>query len=322
MDEVLNEMYRKEETETRPAEEAPAWERFSAEAAPGPKLMEEAAQEAAPEPKLTSGEAASELKLMPEATQEAAPESVPETARPRYQLLSGSALKMIALITMIIDHIGAAILEMGVIEGYNTGVLNISYETALYWWNVDSVLRAIGRISFPIYCFLITEGFVHTRNPGKYALRLGMFALLSEIPFDLAFFHSWCDPAHQNVFFTLLLGLLAIMAIDYYEKRMSSRWVGLTAAFCFVMLGDVLHTDYGAFGVFFIVVLYAFRNCGWIRTLIGCLLVAWETTAPLAFVPIQMYNGERGRLRLKYFFYAIYPVHLLILYGICMALWR
>ncbi len=247
-----------------------------------------------------------------------APES--GAVRPRYQILSGSALKLIALITMIIDHIGAAVLEMGVIEGYNIGALNISYETAIFWWNVDSVLRAVGRISFPIYCFLIAEGYTHTRNPRKYALRLGAFALISEIPFDLAFYHSWWSMQHQNVFFTLLLGLLAIMAVDEYEKRVTGRWAGLAAAFCFVMLGDVLHTDYGAFGVFFIVVLYAFRNCGWIRTVIGCLLIAWETTAPLAFVPIQLYNGERGRLRLKYFFYAIYPVHLLILYGICMLL--
>ena len=242
--------------------------------------------------------------------------------RPRYQILSSNALKLIALITMIIDHIGAAVLEMGVIEGYNIGALNISYETAIFWWNVDSVLRAIGRIAFPIYCFLITEGYVHTRNPRKYALRLGAFALISEIPFDLAFSHSWWSMEYQNVFFTLLLGLLAIMAIDECEKQAKSRWVGLAAAFCFVMLGDVLRTDYGAFGVFFIVVLYVFRNCGWIRTVIGCLLIAWETTGPLAFIPIQMYNGERGRLRLKYLFYAFYPVHLVILYAVCMAILR
>lgn len=242
--------------------------------------------------------------------------------RKRYQILSGNALKMIALITMIIDHIGAALLEMGVIEGYNTGVLDISYDTALFWWNVDSVLRAIGRIAFPIYCFLIAEGFVHTHDPKKYALRLGLFALISEIPFDLAFFHSWMHPEDQNVFFTLLLGLLAIMALDYFEKKGNSRWVGLAAAAGFVVLGDVLHTDYGAFGVFYIVMLYAFRNCGWFRTVIGCILIAWETTAPLAFIPILMYNGEKGKMRLKYFFYAAYPVHLVILYVICMTLLR
>ena len=253
-------------------------------------------------------------------TEDAQPE--PAKARPRYQVLSGSTLKLIALITMIIDHVGAAVLEAGIIQGYNTGTLNISYETALFWWNVDSVLRAVGRISFPIYCFLITEGFLHTRSPRNYAIRLGIFALVSEIPFDLAFYRTWFYADHQNVFFTLLLGLLAIVAIDYYEKRGNNRWGGLAVALCFIMLGDVLKTDYGAFGVFFIVVLYAFRNCGWIRTVIGCVLLAWETTAPLAFIPIQMYNGEKGRLRLKYFFYAIYPVHLLILYGICTALLR
>ena len=180
---------------------------------------------------------------------------------------------------------------------------------------------AVGRIAFPIYCFLITEGFTHTHNAKKYALRLGVFALLSEIPFDLAFYHSWFYTGHQNVFFTLLLGLLAIMSIDYFEKRSSGRWTGLAAAFCFVMLGDALRTDYGAFGVFFIVALYAFRGCGWLRTLTGCLLVAWETPAPLAFIPIQMYNGKKGKGKqgLKFFFYAVYPLHLLLLYGICTA---
>lgn len=240
----------------------------------------------------------------------------------RYQILSSSALKVIALVTMIIDHIGAAVLEIGVIEGYNTGALRISYEAAIFWWYADSVLRTIGRIAFPIYCFQIAEGFIHTHNPKKYAIRLGIFALISEIPFDLAFYHSWFHIGHQNVFFTLLLGLLAIMVLDYFEKQGASRWVGLAAAFCFIMLGDVLRTDYGSFGVFFIVVLYAFRNCVWLRTVIGCLLISWEVGAPLAFIPIQMYNGEKGKLRCKWFFYAAYPVHLLLLYVICVTLLR
>ena len=270
----------------------------------------------------------SEVYPEPGPAAEPAPGTYPEPepaagtpARRRYQILSGNALKMIALITMIIDHIGAVILEMGIVDGYNTGRLRISYEAALFWWYADSLVRAVGRIAFPIYCFLITEGFTHTHNAKKYALRLGVFALLSEIPFDLAFYHSWFYTGHQNVFFTLLLGLLAIMSIDYFEKRSSGRWTGLAAAFCFVMLGDALRTDYGAFGVFFIVALYAFRGCGWLRTLTGCLLVAWETPAPLAFIPIQMYNGKKGKGKqgLKFFFYAVYPLHLLLLYGICTA---
>lgn len=247
------------------------------------------------------------------------PELPEQPKRRRFQVLNGNALKIIALTLMIIDHIGAAVLELGVIEGYNMGTLAISYEAAMFWWYADSVLRAVGRLSFPIYCFLITEGFTHTHNVKKYALRMGIFALLSEIPFDLAFYQSMWYPGHQNVFFTLLLGILALSVVDYYEKR-QNRWIGLVAAFGFIMLGDVLHTDYGAFGVFFIVALYAFRNCLWLQTVVGCVLVAWETTAPLAFIPIRMYNGERGRLRLKYAFYAIYPVHLLILYAVCRAI--
>lgn len=237
--------------------------------------------------------------------------------RPWYKVMNGNTLKMIALITMLIDHVGAAILEEGVIKGYNAGTLPISYETALWWWNVDRILRLIGRVSFPIYCFLLVEGFVHTRSVKKYAVRLGIFALIAEVPFDLAFYHSFWYVEHQNVFFTLLLGLAAMEAIRYFEARLGQRWQGLVIAFLCCVMGDLLNTDYGAFGVFFIIVLYMFRNCGWLRTILGCVLIAWETTAPLAFVPIGMYNGERGKLRMKYIFYWIYPVHLVVLYLIC-----
>ncbi len=240
------------------------------------------------------------------------------SGQPWYRCLSGNALKMIAIVTMMIDHVGAALLESGLVRSYNAGQLAISYNEALRWWNFEQILRDIGRVAFPIYCFLLVEGFLHTRDVKKYALRLGIFALLSEIPFDLAFEHSLLYIHSQNVFFTLLLGLLAMMGVRCFEENWQYRWLGLAAAVLCCFLGDALYTDYGTFGVFFIVMLYAFRNCGWLQAAVGAVLIAWEKTAPLAFIPILMYNGTRGKWKLKILFYAIYPIHLLVLYGI----WR
>ncbi len=239
-------------------------------------------------------------------------------AVPSYKILNGNALKMIALITMLIDHIGAAILEIGIIGGYNNGLLNISYETAMRWWEVDNVLRTVGRIAFPIYCFLITEGFVHTRSVKKYALRLGAFALLSEIPFDLAFYHSWFYPGYQNVFFTLFLGLAAMIFMKRFEGK--PLFMVASVAVC-AGAAQLLHTDYGAAGVLSIAILYFLRNNALEQAACGavCFFIQ-EGAAALAFIPIWLYNGKRGKWNLKYLFYAFYPVHLIILYLVCRAL--
>ena len=108
--------------------------------------------------------------------------------------ISGSTLKIIAMITMLIDHIGAAVcMRMMLAEGF--GDLNgAAEETIKAWVTVHADLystyymfRMIGRIAFPIFCFLLVEGFKHTKDAKKYAIRLFAFALISEIPFDLAF---------------------------------------------------------------------------------------------------------------------------------------
>ena len=123
-------------------------------------------------------------------------------SRPGFSL-SGTALKRIACLSMLLDHIGASLLENGL------------FKQGSFWpgdVQLDGVLRLAGRLAFPIYCFLLVEGFLHTHDFKKYALRMLGFALISEWPFDWAFFSGvyW---GHQNVYFTLLLGLLAILAI-------------------------------------------------------------------------------------------------------------
>ena len=120
--------------------------------------------------------------------------------------ISGSTLKMIAIVTMLIDHIGAAVLArllmvngLGELDQTNTDAIMqwLSANGALYW--MYTVMRMIGRVAFPIFCFLLVEGFLHTHDVKKYAMRLGLFALLSEIPFDLAFSSKILEFNYQNV---------------------------------------------------------------------------------------------------------------------------
>ena len=223
--------------------------------------------------------------------------------------LSGSTLKIIAMVTMLIDHIGAAVLARMIIAG----------NVELY--DTYRVLRMIGRVAFPIFCFLLIEGFVHTRNAGKYAARLCLFAILSEIPFDLAFASKVLEFEYQNVFFTLVIGLLTIMAykkIEELENRtpMSKWFLQLAAAIVGGCAAELLRTDYGMLGVVVIVAFYALRTNRFFQIVAGCILFIENMTALLAFVPVSLYNGTRG-LRVKWLFYVFYPAHLLILYGIC-----
>ncbi|MEG1773614.1 MAG: TraX family protein, partial [Oscillospiraceae bacterium] len=117
--------------------------------------------------------------------------------RPRRGL-SGFSLKLIALASMTVDHAGVVLFEQ------------------LEW------MRMVGRLAFPIYAFLLVEGFVHTRHRGRYCLRLGMFALLSEWPFDLAVFGG-ADMRGQNVFFTLLLGVLMLWGCERFSGARGLR---------------------------------------------------------------------------------------------------
>lgn len=225
-----------------------------------------------------------------------------------FKRLSGNGLKLIAIFTMVMDHVGAAVIEQ--IKTINPA---LSSEAQMMWWKIDIVLRLIGRLAFPIFCFLIVEGFLHTRNVKKYVIRLLVFSLISEIPFDLAMFNTWFYPEYQNVYVTLVLGLLALIGISKYH---TSTWKQALVVLAACGSAALLHTDYGAFGVIFIVLLYLLRYDQKNQTILGCISICWEVTAPLSFIPIRMYNGSRGKWNLKYFFYAFYPVHLLMLWGI------
>ena len=228
--------------------------------------------------------------------------------------LSGSTLKLIAIITMLIDHIGAAVIARLLIAGQGSEML----------YKIYYAMRAVGRVAFPIFCFLLVEGFFYTGSRKKYALRLFGFALLSEIPFDLAFSGKILEFGYQNVFFTLLIGLLTIMLFDAVVKKQEWHPVLRSALLVIITFGGMgaaylLHTDYDAKGVLAILVFYMTRQMRGLQIVAGCLAFCWELPAIVAFIPIAFYNGKRG-WNIKYLFYAFYPVHLLVLYLICVGM--
>lgn len=224
----------------------------------------------------------------------------------KYCFLSGSMLKLIAVVSMLIDHIAAILLCT-----MRDEVAYVLPENMLLY----KLMRGIGRISFPIYCFLLVEGFLHTHDRKKYGINLFLFALISELPYDLAFYGEM-TMGHQNVFFTLLLGFLAMCCFERFRgewrKQTGCLLVLLGVAYC-------LNASYGLDGYGFILLMYGLRNEKLLQAVAGCCLHPNTWKAGLAFIPINLYNGERGFIKgkaMKYAFYAFYPVHLTVLYFI------
>ncbi|MCM1135684.1 MAG: conjugal transfer protein TraX [Clostridium sp.] len=241
--------------------------------------------------------------------------------------LSGGTLKIMALIFMLIDHT-AAIVFPPILRRYGVtyfGDISIEYMRGLLLEGTVGVIyvlyqvmrRILGRLAFPIYCFLLVEGFEKTGSRGKYAGRLLAFALISEVPFNLAFRGRLFDTSYQNVFFTLLLGLLMMWLMELIQTRAASLYLacfGCLAVFtAAALIAEFIQCDYGAHGTIAIGLLYFFRRDKIKQLIAGCVAFFWEFTAMFSFIFIGFYRGRRG-IKLKYVFYIFYPAHLLILY--------
>ena len=181
--------------------------------------------------------------------------------------ISGSTLKLIAVISMLVDHTAAVLVWNPLNPAAQTIVQTMDIGFNLPWISYLFMRYPIGRLAFPIYCFLLVEGFLHTRNVKKYALRLFVFALLSEVPFDLAIFGRAWELGGQNVFFTLFLAVVAMMGMKFLEDKYEQNRCSLfqkrlgqilwVMAVCFV--ASIIFCDYGAKGVLMVLVLYLFR---------------------------------------------------------------
>lgn len=236
--------------------------------------------------------------------------------------LSQENLKLFACITMLLDHIGAVI------------VLNCFYQAApaekACWLEVYNSLRTVGRLAFPIYCFLLVEGVFHTRDPKKYGLRLLTGAILSEIPYDLAIYGA-VNWQKQSVMLTLLLGFLMLELMKRYPKLPLKLLMVLPFAF----FAQITGADYGAKGILVIAVfaltremkykhLWQFLGIWFVFSPDHLLALNWmdgfdleiQELAALAIVPVSFYDGHKrtDSKLLQWGFYLFYPVHLLMLY--------
>lgn len=226
----------------------------------------------------------------------------------KYKFLTQEHLKLLACILMLIDHIG----YLNLIPGYYTE------------------LRTIGRLAFPIFCFLLCEGFLHTRNRGKYMLRLGIGAVLSEIPFNLLVSGQLFFLDKQSVMVTLLLAFCMAMLMEKTDKV--SLKILLTVPF--YLLADLLNTDYGGAGVLMVAIFLLTENLPHkLLWQTGLLLLAqffvgsWKLTffgisfpiqvfAVFSMIPIALYSGKKtthSRI-LQWAFYLFYPAHMAILW--------
>ena len=235
--------------------------------------------------------------------------------------MSAFALRIFACVCMLLDHLGYCFPKM-------------------QW------LRYVGRLAFPIYVFLIVNGYTHSSNRLFYALRLAALAVLSQVPFTLfchfpGYFHNF------NVFFSLLCALLTVWATDGLLKHRLTRWISFLPwlIMTVVYFYGYLHADYGIKAIWMAMTfrylkkskaltvlgcflsVYAVPLLGYVQQLVVLILgrpayfiplTLWTKTqvfSLLALIPIFLYNGKRGCPRtLGYFFYAFYPAHLIILY--------
>lgn len=216
--------------------------------------------------------------------------------------MSSFILKIIAMITMFCDHLGYAI------------------------YGKFSYFNYIGRLAFPIFAFGISEGYIHTRSKKNYLMRLFLFAIISQAPF--MFFDSmFRTDFGLNIFFTLFLGLVAIIG---YEQCKNKAF-GLLLVACLGLTADALKMDYGYFGIFMIFIFHVFKENRMLMNLsfIGLCLIKYIPLyikynfyyayiilficTVLSLVFINLYNGKKGK-DTKYLLYGFYPVHLILLY--------
>lgn len=215
--------------------------------------------------------------------------------------MSSFILKIIAIITMLFDHLGYIIYEK------------------------FTFMNLIGRLSFPIFAFQISEGYTHTKNLKRYFLRLIIFAIISQIPYML-FVNIFTNTITLNILFSLTLGLFAITIYNKLENKS----LGICLVILCAVAAEFLHFDYGWFGISTIFIFYIFKKEKWFMNIIFSITAflnyfySFISTLKieylfiflfciLSLIPINLYNGKKGK-NTKYLLYIFYPLHLLVLY--------
>lgn len=243
----------------------------------------------------------------------------------RCQCLSSNQIKMIAVVCMVVDHLQKTVIA----QVYMTFVNELPVEQRMALLTgplavLDSVLLFVGAIAFPLFCCMLAEGYQHTHSKPKFLLRLALFALISELPFDYGFFDGPI-PYFQNVFFTFAIGVATLMLLEFLQEKIPSKWLSIPVqavalAVILFLAEEIVRGDYGGYGVSCIILLYYLRKYRILQMAALVLLTWWiepQRLVPmvLAMAIYALYNGQRGKMNLKYFFYWFYPAHILLFYA-------
>ncbi len=234
-------------------------------------------------------------------------------------LFSSCSLHVLAMALMLLDHMWATL------------------------FMDQAWMTCVGRIAYPIFAFMIVEGYFHTRNFKKYILRMLIFALISEVPFDLIYGGIPFYPFHQNVLWTFLIALLLIRFLEFVHEKKGLGWyiaASVLAVLVGLVVGTVTMVDYYGAGVLVVLMFYFLRKRTWYNFVLQVLVLYYifveliggyyypvtifghyfelqqEAFGLLGLIPVWLYTGRQGYHKkwFQYFCYAFYPGHLLILY--------
>lgn len=224
----------------------------------------------------------------------------------KIQFLSGAWLKLIAIISMLADHVNKALIYPYLYS--NHGFLAF----------VSDMFDIIGRIAFPLFCFMLVEGYFKTRSRKKYLLNLLIFGVISEIPFDMSTTASFFNNNWNNIMFTLALVLVTIWSIDVLKEKMKNLpkilWylVSFLIVFAMCIVSSILSLDYEYHAILIGYFFYLFHDMPLFAIPFGYASIFKTPWSLLGFGLTLTYNGERGKQN-KMLNYWFYPVHLLII---------
>lgn len=256
-------------------------------------------------------------------------------------MLSGNQLKMIATICMITDHVT----KIFYIRMINP-ILAMDWMTPeFHRWirGTYMVLILIGGVAFPVFAFLVSEGYFHTHDKKRFLLRMAIFALISEIPFDITFNYAggpdgWDQEiakhwpmwwGYQNIFFTYLTSLGTLWVLDQTKRikkaPLANLLQGIIVLGAFLLNEEIIQGDYGGYGLLLIITAYILRN-NRLFQIVGMItvnlllyknfstIIDWlRLSFAVAMLLILFYNGKRGKKNLKLFFYNFYPAHIVVI---------
>ena len=234
--------------------------------------------------------------------------------------ITADGLKMFACITMLIQTVGIAVIEKGLIhlDQYTQESLNqaMSQDSRLMTLaGIGSIMQLIGGMAIPVFAFLLVEGFRNTSDYKKYLIMMAVTALVSEIPYDLAIRGKVWDFSSQNAMITMCICLIMLKCMELFSDstRFAGSMVRILIMIAAIVWVSILRAEYGLCMVLLVTVFYVFDTRNVLKTVLGCIISLMYVTGPIAFYGIWCYTGERKDRINKYVYYAFYPVHLLVL---------